>query len=101
MIHPRDRLSRNPKQTLLPGMYVRAIVPEEDEIQKYDPSPRQSGVCNDAKGNPIALIVDGSDRVRQKDCSADRSGADQRPDRSYLPALPPGDQVIVEGVPEG
>ena len=83
----------NPKHILLPGMYVRAVV-QEGEIDRAILVPQQ-GVSRDPKGNPVALIVDGSGKVQQQMITVDRTIGDK-----WLVAsgLKPGDQVIVEGV---
>jgi membrane fusion protein, multidrug efflux system len=83
----------NPQQILLPGMYVRAVA-EEGEIDKAILVPQQ-GVSRNPKGDPIALIVDGSGKVEQRAITVDRTIGDK-----WLVAsgLNPGDQVIVEGI---
>jgi membrane fusion protein (multidrug efflux system) len=82
----------NPKYTLLPGMYVRAVV-QEGEVDKAILVPQQ-GVSRDPKGNPLALVVDAEGKVRQQMITVDRTIGDK-----WLVAsgLKPGDQVIVEG----
>jgi membrane fusion protein (multidrug efflux system) len=82
----------NPKQILLPGMYVRAIV-QEGEVDRAILVPQQ-GVSRDPKGNPVALIVDGSGKVQQRMITVDRAIGDR-----WLVAsgLEPGERVIVEG----
>jgi membrane fusion protein (multidrug efflux system) len=83
----------NPKHILLPGMYVRAVV-QEGEVDRAILAPQQ-GVSRDPKGNPIALIVDGSDKVQQRMLTLDRAIGDR-----WLVAsgLAPGERVIVEGM---
>jgi membrane fusion protein (multidrug efflux system) len=83
----------NPKQILLPGMYVRAVV-QEGEIDRAILVPQQ-GVSRDPKGNAVALIVDGSSKVQQRMITVDRAIGDKWLVSS---GLKPGDQVIVEGV---
>jgi membrane fusion protein, multidrug efflux system len=82
----------NPKLILLPGMYVRAVV-QEGEMDRAILIPQQ-GVSRDPKGNPIALIVDGSDKVQQRTLTLDQALGDR-----WLVAsgLAPGERVIVEG----
>jgi membrane fusion protein (multidrug efflux system) len=82
----------NPKHILLPGMYVRAVV-QEGEVDRAILVPQQ-GVSRDPKGNPVTLIVDGSDKVQQKMLTLDRAIGDK-----WLVAsgLEPGERVIVEG----
>ena len=83
----------NPKHTLLPGMYVRALV-REGIVDRAILAPQQ-GVSRDLKGNPVALIVDGSDKVQQRMITVDRAIGDKWLVSS---GLAPGDRVIVEGV---
>ncbi len=51
----------NPKHTLLPGMYVRAII--EEGVNDQAILVPQQGVTRNGKGDPTALVVDGSDKV--------------------------------------
>jgi membrane fusion protein, multidrug efflux system len=82
----------NPKQTLLPGMYVRALV-QEGIVDRAILVPQQ-GVSRDPKGNPVALIVDGSGKVEQRMITVDRAIGDKW---LVTSGLKPGDRVIVEG----
>jgi membrane fusion protein (multidrug efflux system) len=83
----------NPRHTLLPGMYVRAIV-QEGEVEQAILVPQQS-VSRDPKGNPVALIVDGSGKVAQRKIAVDRAiGAKWL----VTEGLNPGDRLIVEGI---
>lgn len=84
---------RNPKYTLLPGMYVRALV-QEGIADRAILVPQQ-GVSRDLKGNPIALIVDSQGTVQQRMITLDRAIGDKWLVSS---GLKPGDQVIMEGV---
>jgi len=83
---------QNPKHILLPGMYVRAIV-QEGKVENAILAPQQ-GVSRDPKGNPVALIVDGSGKVQQRMLTLDRAIGDR-----WLvnEGLNPGDRLIVEG----
>jgi membrane fusion protein (multidrug efflux system) len=83
----------NPKHILLPGMYVRAIV-QEGEVDRAILAPQQ-GVSRDPKGNPVALIVDGSDKVEQRKITVDRAIGDKW---LVSEGLKPGDRLIVEGI---
>ena len=83
----------NPKNTLLPGMYVRAIVQEgvaEDVIL----APQQ-GISRDPKGNPIALIVNTEGKVEQRAVEVYRAIGDKWVVSSGLAS---GDKLIVEGI---
>jgi membrane fusion protein (multidrug efflux system) len=83
----------NPKHTLLPGMYVRALL-QEGVVDRAILVPQQ-GVSRDPKGNPVALIVDGSGKVEQRMITVDRAIGDKWLVSS---GLAPGDQLIVEGI---
>jgi membrane fusion protein, multidrug efflux system len=83
----------NPKHTLLPGMYVRPVI-QEGIVERAILVPQQ-GVSRDPKGNPVALIVDGSDKVEQRMITIDRAIGN-----TWLvtEGLKAGDRLIVEGM---
>lgn len=83
----------NPEGVLLPGVFVRAIIPEGiDERVILIP---QQAVSRNPKGDPYALIVEAGDQVQQRPLTLDRAIGDQW----LVPAgLKPGDRVIVEGL---
>jgi membrane fusion protein (multidrug efflux system) len=83
----------NPRHILLPGMYVRAIV-EEGVAEQAILVPQQ-GVTRDPKGNAIALVVDGSDKVEQRTLTVDRAIGSRW---LVTEGLRAGDRVIVEGL---
>ncbi len=83
----------NPKHTLLPGMYARAII-QEGVVERGILAPQQA-VSRDAKGNPTALVVDAQGKVQQRLITAERAIGDKWLVSSGLAA---GDKVIVEGV---
>jgi len=82
----------NPKYILLPGMYVRAVV-QEGVVDRAILVPQQ-GVSRDPKGNPVALIVDGSGKVEQRMVTVARAMGDRW---LVSEGLNPGDRLIVEG----
>jgi len=82
----------NPKHTLLPGMYVRAVV-QEGVVDRAILVPQQ-GVSRDSKGNPVALIVDSSGKVEQRMITVARAMGDRW---LVSEGLNPGDRLIVEG----
>lgn len=82
----------NPKRMLLPGMYVRAVV-QEGVVDQAILVPQQS-VSRDPKGNPVALIVDGSDKVAQRKITVDRAIGEKW---LVSEGLKPGDRLVVEG----
>jgi len=73
-------------------MYVRAIV-QEGVVDQAILVPQQS-VSRDPKGNPVALIVDGSEKVAQRKITVDRAIGDKW---LVSEGLKPGDRLIVEG----
>jgi membrane fusion protein (multidrug efflux system) len=83
----------NPNGVLLPGMFVRAVVKEGVNEQGIL-IPQQS-VSRDPKGNPMALIVNVSGKVEQRNLNLDRAIGDQWLVSS---GLAPGDRVIAEGM---
>jgi membrane fusion protein (multidrug efflux system) len=83
----------NPQHLLLPGMYVRAIV-QEGLVEQAILVPQQS-VSRDPKGKPVALVVDGSEKVEQRILTVDRAIGDKWLVSEGLKA---GDRLIVEGV---
>jgi len=82
----------NPKQTLLPGMFVRAIV-QEGEDQQALLVPQQA-VTRDTKGVPIVWVVNQGDKVEQRVLQLDRAIGDKWLASSGLVV---GDRVVMEG----
>jgi membrane fusion protein (multidrug efflux system) len=82
----------NPKQVLLPGMFVRAVI--EEGVNEQALFVPQQGVSRDPKGNPIALVVDDNNKVVQRALELDRALGDRW---LVTKGLSPGDRVIVEG----
>lgn len=82
----------NPGHLLLPGMFVRAVV-KEGIAEKAILVPQQ-GVSRTPKGEPVALVVDDTAKVRQRMLTLDRAVGDQWLVSSGLSA---GERVIVEG----
>ena len=83
----------NPKQVLLPGMFVRAVV--EEGVDEQAILIPQQGVSRDPKGNPMALIVNADGKVEQRAIVLDRAMGDKW---MVTKGLAPGDRVIVEGI---
>jgi len=83
----------NPKHMLLPGMYARAIV-QEGVVEQAILVPQQS-VSRDPKGNPVALVVDGSEKVAPRKIVVDRAVGDKW---LISEGLESGDRLIVEGM---
>jgi membrane fusion protein, multidrug efflux system len=83
----------NPKQLLLPGMFVRAVV--EDGVSQEAVLVPQQGVTRDTKGNPIALVVGKDEKVEQRTLELDRAIGDKW---LVTNGLADGDRLIVEGL---
>ena len=83
----------NPKRTLLPGMFVRAIL--EEGVNEKALLVQQLGVSRDPKGNPLALVVDAENKVQQRMLVLDRTIGDKW---LVSDGLAPGDRVVVEGI---
>lgn len=83
----------NPKNTLLPGMFVRAVV--EEGVNKKALLVPQQAVSRNPKGDPVTLIVDKEGKVQQRMLTIDRAIGD-----TWLVSsgLAPGDRVIMEGI---
>ncbi len=83
----------NPDDTLLPGMYVRAVLDQaSDRTAILAP---QQGVTRDAKGNATAMVVGAGDKVELRTLVVDRAIGDRWLVTSGLAA---GDKLIVEGL---
>jgi membrane fusion protein (multidrug efflux system) len=83
----------NPKQTLLPGMYVRAVVKEG--IKENALLVMQQAVTRDPKGRAYAMTVDQSGKVEQRFLTIDRAIGDRW---LVCEGLKSGDRVIMEGL---
>ncbi len=83
----------NPDGKLLPNMFVRAVVKEGVSGQAIV-VPQQT-VTRNPRGEAVALVVDGENKVQQRTLTLDRSLGDQ-----WLVAagLQAGDRVIAEGI---
>lgn len=83
----------NPKQVLLPGMFVRAIV--EEGVNDEAILVPQQGVTRNRKGIPIGWVVNAEKKVEERILQLDRTIGDRWLVTSGLAA---GDQLIVEGL---
>jgi membrane fusion protein (multidrug efflux system) len=83
----------NPKQLLMPGMYVRAIVGQGVRPQALLVSQR--GITRDVKGGASALVVGKDGKVETREVIVSRTIGDQWLVESGLAA---GDRVIIEGL---
>jgi membrane fusion protein (multidrug efflux system) len=83
----------NPKGTLLPGMYVRALL-DEGSTQQAILVP-QRAVTRDPKGNALAMVLGEDNKVQPRPLKVDRSVGDQW---LVSEGLKPGDKLIVDGL---
>ena len=83
----------NPKQTLLPGMFVRAIL--EEGINESAILIPQRGVTRNAAGQAIVMVVGAENKVEPRPIQVARTVGD-----AWLVSsgLKPGEKVILEGV---
>ena len=82
----------NPQRTLLPGMYVRALV--EEGVNEQAVLAPQQAVTRNQKGEAVALIVGADGKIAQRVVDVDRAvGAEW----VVTGGLAPGDRVVVEG----
>jgi membrane fusion protein, multidrug efflux system len=83
----------NPDDTLLPGMYVRAVL--DQAVDTTAILAPQQGITHDAKGNATALVVGAGDKVEVRTLAADRAIGDHW---LVTEGLKPGDKLIIEGL---
>ena len=83
----------NPKQTLLPGMFVRAIV--EEGVNEHAILVPQRGVTRNPTGDAMVMVVGGGEKVEPRLIRVDRTVGD-----NWLVSygLKAGDRVILEGL---
>jgi len=83
----------NPDDTLLPGMYVRAVL--DQAVDTTAILAPQQGISHDAKGNATALVIGAGDKVEPRTLVTERAIGDRWLVSSGLAA---GDRLIVEGL---
>jgi membrane fusion protein, multidrug efflux system len=83
----------NPKNTLLPGMFVRTLV-KEGVVEQAILIPQQA-VLRDSKGNPYVMVVEAAGAAQPRPLVLDRAIGDQW---LITSGLAPGDRVITEGL---
>ena len=83
----------NPDDTLLPGMYVRAVL--DQAVATTAILAPQQGITRDPKGNATALVVGADNKVEVRPLVAERAIGDRWLVTSGLVA---GDKLIVEGL---
>ena len=83
----------NPEKLLLPGMYVRVVMPTG--VAKGAFLVPQDAVSRNRRGQPVALVVNADNIVEQRDLSVLQ---DRGSDWIVDSGLAAGDRVIVKGV---
>ena len=83
----------NPKQNLLPGMFVRAVI--ESGVDEKAITVPQQGVTRNQKGEATALVLNKEGKVEQRVLTTAGTYGSKWLVKS---GLADGDQVIVEGV---
>lgn len=83
----------NPKQTLLPGMFVRAIL--EEGVSEQAILIPQRGVTRNPKGDGMVMVVGAEDKVEPRQIKVVRTVGDNWLVSEGLKA---GDRVILEGL---
>ena len=83
----------NPREVLLPGMFVRAVV-EEGMVDKAILAP-QRGIGRDQRGEPTALVIGQDNTVELRRLKTDRVIGN---DWLVTDGLNEGDKLIVEGL---
>jgi membrane fusion protein, multidrug efflux system len=83
----------NPKQTLLPGMFVRAIL--EEGVNENAILIPQRGVTRNPKGDALVMVVGAGEKVEPRVIKVARTVGD-----NWLVSdgLKTGDRVILEGI---
>lgn len=82
----------NPERTLLPGMYVRAVL--EEGVAEQALLVPQQGVTRTASGDASALVVVAGDKVEKRALKVSRAVGNRW---QVTEGLKAGDRVIVEG----
>jgi membrane fusion protein (multidrug efflux system) len=83
----------NPKQTLLPGMFVRAVV--QEGVNEQAILVPQRGVTRNPAGNAMVMVVGAEEKVEPRVIQVERTVGD-----NWLVSggLKPGDRIILEGI---
>jgi membrane fusion protein (multidrug efflux system) len=82
----------NPKEILLPGMFVRAVV--EEGVRNQAILVPQQAVSRDVKGQPFAWVVGPDNKVQRRALEIERAIGNRWLVTSGLSA---SDRVIMEG----
>jgi membrane fusion protein (multidrug efflux system) len=82
----------NPREVLLPGTFVRAVV-EEGLRQEAIQIPQQA-VMRDPKGNPYSLVLNDQNKVERRGLDLERAIGDKW---LVMKGVGAGDRLVVEG----
>ncbi|KAF1018778.1 MAG: Multidrug resistance protein MexA [Paracidovorax wautersii] len=82
----------NPNGDLLPGMYVRAVLPQGEQAQAL--LVPQQAVTRDSTGKPVAYVVNARSQLERRTLETERAVGDQWLVRGGLQA---GDVLVVDG----
>ncbi len=82
----------NPREVLLPGMFVRAVV--EEGVRQNAILVPQEAVNRDPKGTPYAWVVGADNKIERRTLELERALGNQW---LVLSGLAAGDRVVVEG----
>ena len=83
----------NPKQLLLPGMFVRAVI--QEGVNEQAIMVPQRGVTRNPAGDAMVMVVGAEEKVEPRVIKADRTVGDNWLVSEGLKA---GDRVILEGI---
>ncbi len=83
----------NPGQTLLPGMFVRALL--EEGVSENTILVPQRGVSRNPKGEAVVMVVGAEEKVEPRVIKVSRTVDDNW---LVTDGLKPGDRVILEGI---
>lgn len=83
----------NPKQQLLPGMFVRAVI--QEGVNEQAILVPQRGVSRNPAGQPIVMVVGAEEKVELRQIQTERTLGDNWLVSAGLHA---GDRVILEGL---
>ncbi|HWL62456.1 MAG TPA: efflux RND transporter periplasmic adaptor subunit [Steroidobacteraceae bacterium] len=83
----------NPQRTLLPGMFVRATLPQGSSSQAL--VVPQAGVSRNARGEPTVLVVDAENKLSERVIQVSRAVGS---DWLVSGGLDAGERVVVDGL---
>lgn len=83
----------NPREVLLPGMFVQAIV--EEGVREQAVLAPQEGILRDHRGNPYALVIGQDEKVERRAVELERTIGNKW---LVTKGLAAGDRLVVQGV---